>query len=308
MRLFRRAFWGTLLLADWAAVAATPVRPVQAEVDVRACKIGRPVTLTLRVSRQAGEQLLWDLADKAVASKGALLLKARTRVIDDALVQHQVMFTATQGGRWQSGPFPVVAKGRAGVDTLYAPAVAVQFQPEPLRPGLHALRPVMPVWKGVAGRYMWTLLATGLVLVGAGAGAWQLLRKRQPLPLAAQPLDSLEQARQAALLRIEALESHAARRAEAGMPEELLSIVREYLKQRAEIKRGGLTTESAAEVCAEASGGQDLLTVGLADLNRARFAPGRLDAASQARLLAVARELVLGESEVELTQTESAAQ
>ncbi|MBJ6110396.1 hypothetical protein JAO73_15335 [Hymenobacter sp. BT523] len=289
MRGLRWAFWGALLLAG-GAEAAAPGRPVRAQVDARACKIGHPVVLSLRVARQPGEQVRWHLADEAVQNKEGLLLQAQTRTLGAAELQHRMVFTSAQGGRCQLGPFAVVLQGRQGVDTVYAPAIAVQFQAEPLRRELHALRPVVPAWQAVPAPRKWALLASAVLLAGAGGAAWQLLRKRPPQPTEPPQPPTLDQARQLALDKMEALEMHSQLHAHAAMPDELVGIVREYLECRADAERN-------AEPLADAAG--------LAELDRARFAPAPPDAAGRARLLALARQLVLSGAETGVVLTET---
>lgn len=268
--------WGSVV-----PVAAGPGRRVASAVDVRACPIGHPVTLSLQLVPQAGEFLRWHLADAALTGAALVRLPAGEGGDDGAVGSYRIVFTMTRAGRYRWGPFPVlVYRGSRLVDTVYAPAVALRFAPEPLRAGLHPIKPPLSVREAVSAAQQAALGLAGLLLLLVAAGTSWAMMRRPAAAVPAAPDLTPDQARQLALARIGALESWQTD-GQAGhgqVDEELLGIVREYLARAPD-------RSSAGEVPAA-----------LAEFDNARFSPTQGD---RDRLLALARQVVLGTEEPE---------
>ncbi|MGI4863794.1 MAG: hypothetical protein ACRYFZ_07695 [Janthinobacterium lividum] len=275
--------WLWLLVGEVAV--ASPPRAVRVQVSEQACVIGQPVVVTFYAP--TGPALHWHLIDAAFAKKPAVtVLVTETLAAAGTEFQHRVVFTATQGGRLQMGPFAVVGAGL--VDTLYAPAITVQFRPESPRAALHPLRAIRPVWPAVG--FPWQG-AAGLLLLGAGAagGLWWWKNQR------AAPAVSAAQAQQLALGRIVVLEqeiqgsAHLAGR----VPDQLFAILHAYFQHLPPLPNEA--TAAPAFTNARLADQPENVAPNnlLAELSQARFAPVSMSVGRAAGLLRAAKQLLL---------------
>lgn len=276
-----------LLLASSAGAAAPPPAG-RAWADARRCPVGQPVAVMVWVA--AGPGVGWHLTDAAFRQPGVAVLAAGSAVPAGGGQQHRVVFTATAAGRWRLGPFAVLLPRPGGrADTLVAPAVEVDFRPEPLAAALHPLRAGQPGWPDGADAWPWRTGGAGLLL-GAGAVCW-LLARRKPAALPAG--GGAGPARWVALRAVAALEQAQA----AGTTPatevlaQLFAILTTYLQQlpTGPTEAGPAPGPAPAPATAPAQWASLL-----AALNHARFAPAPAVAGEPTGLLAQARHL-LGE-------------
>ena len=269
-----------LLVAGVGPAAARPGQ-VEVQANTQACVIGRPVSVVFRVARPAGAAVSWRLVDQAFSS--VTLLKAETRAWPSDSSRHEVIFTATRGGRCQLGPFWVVVQRPQRTDTLTASAIRVQFRAEALRPALHPLQPNATVWQAMENAQPGIWAIASLLLLGAGVGAGWLWRAQQGVAIAEVAALSPAQAQQQALTRIADLEraNQLQNYSQENLPDQLWSIINEYVAQQPALSAEGAPLRAAL----------------LAELAQAKYAPARETPHHASGLLAKARQLVVSEAD-----------